>query len=61
MNVTWQDLITAGIVLLASAYVARYLVRVIRRKGAPGCRCCQQCPMENDETPVVKLGERPRK
>jgi hypothetical protein len=58
MNVTWQDLMTAGLVLLALVYFARYLVRLVRRKGAPACRCCQTCPMETPEKTMVKLDNR---
>jgi len=58
MTITWQDLATAGIVLVALGYVARYLVRFVRRKGLPGCGCSQKCRGEPPEKPLVTLGSK---
>jgi hypothetical protein len=57
MNITWQDLVTAGILLVVAGYLIRCLVQFIRRKGAPACGCCGQCSAEPAEKPLVKLDE----
>jgi hypothetical protein len=54
MTLDWQNAATAAIVLLALGYFARYLLRLTRRRGSAGCRCCAQCPADTEET-----GERP--
>jgi hypothetical protein len=59
MNITWQDAAAAGILLVATGYVARCLVRFIRRKGVPACGCCAKCPAETAEKPLIHLDERP--
>ena len=58
MTITWQDLATALIVLLAAAYVARYAIRLVKRKGLPGCGCCTKCPTEPSEKALVSLDKR---
>jgi hypothetical protein len=59
MSITWQDLVTAGILLVVAGYLIRCLVRFIRRKGMPACGCCGQCSAEAAEKPLVNLDEPP--
>lgn len=54
MTITWQDIATAGIVLVALGYVARYLVRLVRRKGG-GCGCGRKCRGKPPEKPLVTI------
>jgi hypothetical protein len=58
MNITWQDAATAGIVLLAAGYVARYAIRSAKRKGLPGCGCCTNCPTDPPEKPLIDIDKR---
>jgi predicted secreted protein len=58
MTITWQDVATVSIVLLSAAYVARYAIRLIKRKGSPGCGCCTNCPADPPEKPLVRLDKR---
>ena len=59
MTIHWQEIATAGILLVVMGYLARCLVRFLRRKGLPACGCCTQCPAEKPETPLINLDERP--
>jgi hypothetical protein len=61
MTITWQNGVTAGIVLVALGYLARCLVRLVRRKGLPGCGCCQKCPTETSAEPLVTFDQQPPK
>lgn len=58
MNSMWQELATAAILLLAIGYVVRRVVRFVRRKGMPDCRCCPRCPAQTDDKPVVVIEDR---
>ena len=55
ITVTWQEVAVVAVVLLALGYVAWRIVRFIRRKGVPDCRCCQSCPAESSEKVLVTL------
>jgi 8-oxo-dGTP diphosphatase len=55
MNTTWQEAAVAIVVLLAISYVARRLVRFVRRKGMPDCGCCGSCAAESPEKVLVTL------
>jgi 8-oxo-dGTP diphosphatase len=52
-----QEVVAAIVVLLALSYVAWRLVRFVRRKGTPDCRCCQSCSAEGPEKALVTLGD----
>ena len=53
---TWQDLATAGIVLVAAVYLGRSLLRFAKRKGTPCCGGCVQCPTASaEQQPLVVL------
>jgi hypothetical protein len=58
MTIAWQDIVTAGLVLAAVVYLGRRVVRLIRRKGFPGCGCCPACPAEKHEEPLVQIDPR---
>jgi 8-oxo-dGTP diphosphatase len=55
MTITWQESAAVAIVLLALGYVAWRVVRFVRRKGMPDCRCCQSCSGESAEKVLVML------
>jgi len=55
ITLTWQEAAAAIVVFLALSYVAWRIVRFIRRKGVPDCRCCQSCPAESSEKVLVTL------
>ena len=55
ITVTWQEAAAVAVVLLAIGYVAWRLVRFVRRKGKPDCRCCQSCSAESPEKVLVAL------
>ena len=56
MNIDWQDLTAAAIVLFAVAYLARAGRRALARRKA-GCGACAACPASPDSEPaVVELG-----
>ena len=58
MTITWQDIATAGILLVVVGYLARCVARFIRRKGLPACGCCAECSAETAEQPLIHLDER---
>ncbi len=57
MSITWQNLLTATLVVLALGYVLLRVIRVLRHKGLPGCGCCRGCTPS--EKPLVNLEEPP--
>ncbi|MEE9602746.1 MAG: hypothetical protein V3V75_05530 [Thermoguttaceae bacterium] len=51
----WQDLTAAGLVLLATAYVAQRAWRIISNKTG-GCGSCSSCPTADDQKkPIVTI------
>ena len=58
MTITWQSLTTLLIILTAVGYLLRHAVRLVRRKGLPGCGCCKKCPIKTPEKPLIGLDER---
>ena len=58
MNITWQEVATAAVLLLAVGYVACRVFRFFRRKGMPDCRCCPKCPADEHKNPLVAIEDR---
>jgi len=59
MTITWQEATAIAVVLSAAGYVAWRIVRFVRRKGMPDCRCCQTCSAESPEKVFVTLDAPP--
>ena len=55
MNLPWQESTTIVIVLAAVGYVAWRIVRFVRRKGMPDCRCCPNCSADVGRKVLVTL------
>lgn len=59
MNLDWQAVVVALIVLAAVAYLARSTWQVIVRRKTPGCGTCSSCPTSEGENgkPFVALDQ----
>jgi hypothetical protein len=59
MNFGWQEILVAGLVLAAIAYLARRFRETFSRRGTAGSGCasaCGQCPAAHQEgRPLVSL------
>ena len=55
MVFNWQDAIALGTVAAAAAYLWRHVRRIGSRKKATGCGSCADCPMQNQDEPLVSI------
>jgi hypothetical protein len=55
MSITWQEVATVVILSLAAGYVARRVVRFLRRKGMPDCHSCPNCPNQTGNQPLIVI------
>lgn len=55
MSIAWQDMVTAAIVVMAVAYLARVVRLTFKHRS--GCSTCSQCSTSAGEStlPLVKL------
>jgi hypothetical protein len=59
MNISWQDIVTLGLIAAATIYIVYRMARVVRRKGMPDCGCCSQCPSHaSHDKPLIVLEDR---
>ena len=62
MTGNWQEIIAGTVVLVALAYLARQLWRVLVRKRAGGCGAsCGQCTAGPTESPPLVSLEAPQR